>query len=98
MQKEKDVQCWAFFFCFVRRQVDVSIKTTSEMFRKHLEKLSESQDKSHKGRNEQSGKLDKLNCLDEYTKGCQWIRLENFCELSSHSWKTKKRRMKLFVK
>ena len=83
MQKEIDVPCWAFFFCFVRRQVDVSIKTTSEMFRKHLEKLSESQDKSHKGRNEQSGKLDKLNCLDEYTKGCQWIRLEKFCELSS---------------
>ena len=54
VQKEIDKQWWASIFRFVRRQVEASLKTTSENHRKKLEKLSERQDKPLGGRNERS--------------------------------------------
>ena len=54
VQKEIDEQWWASIFRFVRRQIEASLKTTSENHRKKLDKLSERQDKTVGGRNEQS--------------------------------------------
>ena len=45
VQKEIDKQWWASIFRFVRRQVEASLKTSSEHQRKKLEKLPERQDK-----------------------------------------------------
>ena len=45
IEKELNKQWWASIFRFVRRQVEASLKTTSENHRKKLEKLSERQDK-----------------------------------------------------
>ena len=45
VQKEIDEQWWASIFRFVRRQVETSLKKTSENHLKMLEKLSERQDK-----------------------------------------------------
>ena len=53
VQKEIDEQWWASICRFVRRQVEASIKTTSENHRIKLEKLLERQDKLLGGRNEQ---------------------------------------------
>ena len=41
VQKQIDEQWWASIFRFVRRQVEASLKTTSENHKKKLEKLSE---------------------------------------------------------
>ena len=57
VQKEIDKKWWASIFRFVRRQVEASLKTTSENHRKKLEKLSERQDKPLGGRNERSVKV-----------------------------------------
>ena len=45
MKEEIDDQWWAPIFHFERRQVEASLKTTSENHRKKLEKLSERQNK-----------------------------------------------------
>ena len=57
VQKEIDEGWRAFIFRFERRQVEASLKTTSENHRKKLEKLSEGQDKPLGGRNERSVKV-----------------------------------------
>ena len=57
VQKEIDEQWWSSIFRFVRRQVEASLKTTSENHRKKLEKLSERQNEPLGGQNEQSGKV-----------------------------------------
>ena len=57
VQKKIDKQWWASIFRFVRRQIEASLKTTSENNRKKLEKLSERQDKPLGGRNERSVKV-----------------------------------------
>ena len=49
MQKKIDEQWWAFIFRFVRRQVEATLKTTSENHKKKLDKLSERQNKPLKG-------------------------------------------------
>ena len=53
-QNGTDKQWWVSIFRFVRRQVEASLKTTSENHRKKLEKLSERQDRPLGGRNERS--------------------------------------------
>ena len=50
VQKEINEQLWASVFRFVRRQLDTSLKTTSENHRNKLEKLFERQDKPLGGR------------------------------------------------
>ena len=57
VQKEIDEQWWAAIFRFVRRQVDLSLKTTSENYRKKLEKLPERQNEPLGGRNGRSVKV-----------------------------------------
>ena len=49
VQKKIDEQWWAFIFRFVRRQVEATLKTTSENHKKKLDKLSERQNKPLKG-------------------------------------------------
>ena len=69
VQKEIDEQWWASIFRFVRRQVEASLKTTSENHRKKLEKLSG--DKINLLGGEMSDQLRCLiilNCLDGYMK------------------------------
>ena len=57
VQKEIDEQWWASIFRFVKRQVEASLKTTSDNHRKKLEKLPERQDKPLGRRNERSVKV-----------------------------------------
>ena len=80
VQKEIDKQWWAFIFRFVRRQVEASLKTTSENHRKKLEKLSENKINLLGGEmSDQLRYLIILNCLNGYMKCYQWapsIQLE----------------------
>ena len=75
VQKETDEQWWASIFHFVGRQVEASLKTTSEHHRKKLEKLSERHDKPLGGEmSNQLRCLITLNCLDGYMKCYQWAQ------------------------
>ena len=57
VRKEIGAQWWASIFRLLRRQVEESLKTTSENHRKKVEKLSERQVKPLGGRIEQSVKV-----------------------------------------
>ena len=74
LQKEIDKQWWASIFRFVRRQVEASLKTTSENHRKKLKKkLSKDTINLLGGEmSNQLGYLITLNSPNGYMKCYQW--------------------------